>query len=304
VPAGIEAKVIDGDQRMWLKVVPVRTVVVLDYRGAPYLRFSASGVAVNHNSEMYYLNQTPAEAVPSNLTPRTPPHWSGVSDSHDYSWHDGRLHALATVARAPGSSFAGQWRIPLLVGGAPSAVSGGLWHADDPSLVWLWPIIVLLACTLAARRVRAPALDARIARVLGFAALAGILVAGAGKELHGRPTVSYTQIFTFAVIVLFVAWGLRQLLFRRPTYFTYLAIAFVALWEGAQLLPTLFDGFVLAAVPPFLARAAAVVCLGCGGSLLLIPARLGEGSDPGADQRAAERSPETDEAPSPVAPPT
>ena len=32
---------------------------MLDYRGVPYLRFTRSGVAVNENSEMYYLNQTP-----------------------------------------------------------------------------------------------------------------------------------------------------------------------------------------------------------------------------------------------------
>ncbi|MBV9803987.1 MAG: hypothetical protein JO130_12375, partial [Solirubrobacterales bacterium] len=53
VPPGLDAKVIDGDLRMWLRVPPQDTVVVLDYRGAPYLRFSNSGVAVNHNSAMY-----------------------------------------------------------------------------------------------------------------------------------------------------------------------------------------------------------------------------------------------------------
>src|SRR5690242_20478773 len=50
VPPGLEAKVVDGDLRMWLRVPPNETVVVLDYRGAPYLRFSPAGVAVNHNS--------------------------------------------------------------------------------------------------------------------------------------------------------------------------------------------------------------------------------------------------------------
>jgi hypothetical protein len=61
VPSGVEAKVVDGDQRMWLRVGPGETVVVLDYRGAPYLRFSRAGVEVNHNSTMYYTNQSPAE---------------------------------------------------------------------------------------------------------------------------------------------------------------------------------------------------------------------------------------------------
>ena len=59
LPAGLQAKVIDGDLRMWLQAPPNRTVIVLDYRGAPYVRFSPAGVDVNHNSSMYYLNQTP-----------------------------------------------------------------------------------------------------------------------------------------------------------------------------------------------------------------------------------------------------
>ena len=51
------------------------TVVVLDYRGAPYLRFSRSGVDVNQASSMYYLNQTPAETPP--VQPR-PEHATAV----------------------------------------------------------------------------------------------------------------------------------------------------------------------------------------------------------------------------------
>ncbi len=39
--------------------------VVIDCRGAPYLRFDSRGVAANTNSAMYYLNQTPvAEPLP------------------------------------------------------------------------------------------------------------------------------------------------------------------------------------------------------------------------------------------------
>ena len=86
VPVGLDAKVVDGDQRTWLRVVPSETVVVLDNRGAPYLRFSASGVEVNQNSAMYYLNQTPvAETPPSNLTRTTPSSWQLVTVGHDYA---------------------------------------------------------------------------------------------------------------------------------------------------------------------------------------------------------------------------
>lgn len=234
LPAGVEGKVIDGDLRLWLRVSPRETVVVLDYRGSPYLRFSRSGVAVNQNSAMYYFNQTPAEVPPSNLGPGTAPKWSNASGGHEYSRHDGRLHALATVAIAPGTAYVGRWSVPVRVNGAPTMITGGLWHADDPSLVWFWPIVVLVACVLAARRVNRPELDLRLARILSVAALAAIAVAGVGRELHGRPSVSVLQMITLGVIAAFVVWASRQLLLRRAGYITYFAVGFAAIWEGAE----------------------------------------------------------------------
>ena len=267
---------IDGDQRMWLRVDPGRTVVVLDYRGAPYLRFSRSGIAVNRNSAMYYLNQTPAEVPPSNLRPTMAPRWLSVSGGHEYSWHDGRLHALATVALAPGASYVGRWSIPVRVDGRVGAIAGGLWHAEDPSIVWFWPVVVLLACALALWRVRRAELDELAARVLAFGSLVGIGCAAVARDLHGRPSVSVFQLIAFAVFVAFVVWALRQLLLRRAGYFTYFVIASVAIYEGAQLLPTLLNGFVLAAVPAVVARSAAVACLGCGVASLLFSFRLAD----------------------------
>jgi hypothetical protein len=275
-PAGLDAKVVDGDLRMWFKVRAPETVIVLDYIGAPYLRFSPAGVAVNENSEMYYLNQNPAEVPPAGLTAKTPPKWSSVSSGRTYEWHDGRLHAQATQALAPGSSYVGPWRVPVEIGDGVSAVSGGLWHRGGPSIVWFWPILVLLLCTLAARRVRVPEVNRRAARALAVPSLLAILTAGIGKQLHGRPGLSGYNVFLFAVIVAFVAWALWQVVIHRPGYITYFAIAFVSIYEGAQLAPTLVDGYVLAAVPALVARIAAVVCLGCGAGLLVLPARLSE----------------------------
>jgi hypothetical protein len=270
-PVGIDAKVIDGDQRMWLRVPRGRDVIVLDYRGAPYLRFTAAGVDVNHNSAIYYLNQTPvAEVPPSHLTRSTPPSWHRISDANSYSWHDGRLHALATVARSPGTSYIGRWTIPMTVDGRATAVAGGLWHADDPSIVWFWPAVVIVACVLAAWRLHRAELDDRLARILALAALAGVTVGGIARQLHGRPTVSAFQVIGLALILAFVGWALWRMLLRRPGYFFYLIVAVAALWQGAELFPTLLDGFVLAAVPALVARTAAVVCLGTGIGLLVI----------------------------------
>jgi hypothetical protein len=236
LPAGLDAQVIDGDQRMWLRVSPGATAVVLDYRGAGYLRFSRSGVDVNQNSAMYYLNQTPAETPPSNLTARTPAAWQRVSGSHDYGWHDGRLHALATVALSPGTSYVGRWRIPVLID---------------------------------------------------------------GRVIHGRPAVSVSQLLTFGVIVVFVAWGLRRVLLARLGWFGLFAVSFAALWEGVQLIPTLLNGFVLAAEPALIARTAAVVCLGCGAGLVLLAYRLAgqaEPESPATDRSSEEYDSEDDRA--------
>jgi hypothetical protein len=287
-PASLEAKVVDGDQRMWLRVPANRTVVILDYRGAPYLRFSSSGVAVNHNSAMYYLNQTPfALKPPANLGPRTPPKWEQVTGGHDYGWHDGRLHALASVARPGAASFAGTWRVPILVDGRAMAISGGLWHADAPSIVWFWPIAVLLLCVVAAWRVRRPALDQWTSRLLGLAALGAVAAAALGRGLHGRPDVSVIQLVELAIVLAFVCSASIRVLFQHPGFFTYLVIALVALWEGVELIPTLLNGFVLIDEPAFVARVATVVAVGSGVCLVLMIFRL---HDLELDKQEAERS--------------
>lgn len=280
IPPGLEAKVVDGDLRMWMRVPADETVVVVDYQGAPYLTFSASGVAVNENSAMYYLNMTPVpETPPTNLTAHTPPHWHKVSSGHVYEWHDGRLHALAAVALTPGDSFVGRWNLPLRIDGHLTGITGGLWHAEDPSIVWFWPILVLVACVLAAWRVRNPRLDALVARVLAIVALVCVTIAGLGVELHGRPTITGLQMVELALILAFVGWGSSRALLRQPGYFTCFLIGVGAVWAGGVLVTTLVYGYVLILLPAFLARTVTVINLGAGAALLLLVFRLADLSD-------------------------
>ena len=288
VPTGIEAKVIDGDQRLWLHVSPRRTVVVIDYQGAPYLRFSPRGVAVNTASAMYYLNQVPAETPPATTGPRVAPHWSPVSGANTYGWHDGRLHALAATAPAPGASYLGRWRVPLRIDGVPSAITGGLYFAASPSIVWFWPILVALACAAAVLRLRRPELDERLARGLAAVALAGFAVAVTGQQLHGRPSVSVGQGVLLAAALAFAAWAAWRLARRRHGWFTFFLIAALAIWEGASLIAVLLDGYVLMALPPLLARVAVVTCLSAGVALLPVVFALAERS---GRRRAETRDP-------------
>ncbi|PZS11099.1 MAG: hypothetical protein DLM64_07320 [Solirubrobacterales bacterium] len=275
VPAGLEPKIIDGDLRIWLQVVPSKTVVVLDYRGAPFVRFSRSGVELNHNSPMYYLNQSPAEIPPTSLGPSTAPRWSRVSSGHAYRWDDGRLNSLSKTALAPGTEYAGRWTIPVLVNGRRTAIAGDLLHAENPSIVWFWPILVLLACVLASRRLRRPELDLGVARALSFAALVSIAIAAISLELHGRPTVAVVQFVALGIAIACVAWGLRRVLFAPTGYFYFFVIAFGALGAAGDLVTTLVHGYVLAALPAFVVRAGTVLGLASGGGLLLLLGRLG-----------------------------
>jgi hypothetical protein len=276
LPAGVTAQVIDGDQRLWLRVGPRRTVVVLDYQGAPYLWFTRAGVQVNTASAMYYLNQVPAQTPPPGTGARVTPRWTRVSSGHTYGWHDGRLHALATTALAPGASYLGRWQVPLRVDGTRSAIAGGLYYKPSPSIVWFWPILVALACVLAARRLRRPELDERVARGLAALALAGFAVAVTGQQLHGRPSVSVGQGIVLAVALAFAAWAAWRLVTRRHGWFTFFVIAAVAIWEGASLIAVLLDGWVLLALPPALARVAVVACLSGGVALLPVIFALAE----------------------------
>jgi hypothetical protein len=275
LPAGLQAKVVDGYQQLWLSVPPGETVVVPDYRGAPWVRFDRNGVSINENSEMYYLDQTPvAETPPANLKPTTPPHWTQVSSGHSYMWREGRLHGLISEALAPGTTYVGSWIVPITLDGRRATISGALWHANAPSLVWFWPIVVMIACVLAGWRLRRPKLDTRLARGLALSLLAAITVAAAGRELHGRPTVGTGQLVALFVVVVCVTYGASRVLRGQAGYFLLFAIAFASLWAGGILITTLLHPFVLMVIPGFLARCATVVCLGGGISLILVSLRM------------------------------
>jgi hypothetical protein len=275
-PPGLDAKVVDGDLRMWLQADTRRTVIVLDYRGAPYVRFSTQGVQVNHNSSMFYLNQVPADLVPSNIGPRTPADWIQVSSGHSYEWHDGRLHALAATALAPGTRYVGRWSIPVLINGRREVIAGALTYAPNPTVVWFWPIVVALACVLAGLRLRRRELDIRIARGLALVAIVAFIVAALGEQLHGRPNVSVGQLILLAFLLAFAGWALRGLALGRHGWFGFFLIALAALFEGATLIGVLLHGYVLIALPAFVARVTVISCLAAGAALLPVIFRLAE----------------------------
>lgn len=274
-PAGVDARVVNAYLNLWIQVPANARVTVLDFRGAPWVRFSPAGVAVNHNSQEYYLSQVPVPAVPpSGLTRATPPHWVQVSRGHAYAWREGRLHALATVALAPGQSYVGSWRIPVIVNGRRGVISGGVWHRGAPSIVWFWPVLVLLACALAAWRVRSTDLDHRLSSALALVLLALVAVGMAGKYLHGSPTVTVWNVVLLLVLLAILGAVAGRLLGGRSGPPLLLVVAVIGLWAGLTLLPVLTHGYALVILPLFLARAIAVALLGGALSLALFGVRM------------------------------
>jgi hypothetical protein len=274
VPPGFRARVVDGDLRLWLQVPRHESVLVLDYRGAPYLRFEDGRIWANQNSQMYYYNQIPPANPPSRLGKLTPPHWIAVAHGYSYEWHDGRLQALALEAIAPGSSYLGAWRIPLVLDGRQLALSGTLWFRAAPSIAWFWPVVVLLLCVLAAWRLRDLRLDAAVARFVALFTLVGITLAAIGRDLHGRPGLSGFGVAELTFIAVLAAWTAWRTVRDRARAFAYCLIVVAALWEGITLVPTLLHGYVLLALPPFLGRLATVMCLGGAVALTLPTIRL------------------------------
>ena len=224
---------------------------------------------------MYYLSQTPVPAIPpAGLRRTTPPHWQPVSSGHSYMWRDGRLHALATIALPPGTSYVGRWTVPIVIDGRRSVIAGGLWYSPKPTPVWFWPIAVIIACVLAAWRLRSPTIDRRLARGLSVAVLAGMLVTAVGRGLHGRPTVSMLQLAVFVASVAVIGFLGSRVARARFGYPLLFIIAFAGLWVGAMLVPTALHHYVLMAVPAFLARSAMIVCLGGGVGLIVLALRM------------------------------
>ena len=291
VPSGIEARVVDGDQRLWLRVPPPLTVVVLGLESEPYLRFSPRGIESNTNSPTYYLNRARPLTPPAGLGPRTPPAWKHIALGESTSWHEDRLHALALARHPSGNALVGRWLVPIVVDGRRTAIAGTLRHSAAPSLLWFWPLLLAAALVPALLRLRAARLEAQVGVALAALALVAATTARLGRELYGRPTVSAGQLAlagaTCAAALAFAALYTRQ----DWRVLAAAAIGTAALYQGLALVGTLRNGYVLAVLPGWAERTATAVSLSAGAALLVAVLAGGilEGSDERRPATRAER---------------
>jgi hypothetical protein len=275
VPHGLETRIVDGDQAIWMRAKPFLTVIVTGLRGEPYLRFSSAGVAVNTRAATWFLNRVYPQTVPRSDTLDTRPQWKELSSGHSWTWHDGRLHTPALAVHPSGDAYLGRWVVPLVVDGHGTAIRGGLWQSEPASLLWFWPLLVAAACIPAMLKLREAQLEKQVGVVLAGLALVAATTARLGRELYGRPTVSSGQLVLVALTCFVVA--ALVFLCSRPDwrFLGGFLIGIFATYQGLALVSTLRDGWVLAALPGWLERSAAGLSLASGAALIFVSLRVG-----------------------------
>jgi hypothetical protein len=138
---GLEARVLNHDDRIELVYDGERPLVVEGYRGEPYLRFNPDGlVEVNRRSPAAYLNEDRFAQVelPARADHRAPPSWAPVAENGRYDWHDHRIHWMSESTQPPQIEDEAErtkvfdWDIPMASAGRPVEVRGTLsWLGKD-----------------------------------------------------------------------------------------------------------------------------------------------------------------------------
>lgn len=260
---GIAAKVVDGDQTLWLRVPPTADISVPGTLGEPLLRFDRRGVWLNLHSPTAQsdgIDRFDLRPSASGL----PPLWHRLAGGHSYAWHEHRLHLLEPLARQTGS--AGPWSVPVVVGGRRLGLRGVLDYTS-PGAAWAW-----LAGT-AALLLAAAAASVRSTTAVAAFALAATLAVWAirvGRALYGRPdvaTVGWIDIALTSAIGALLVFGLT-----RPDagtrVFTAFFVGLGAVYEGLTMLPVLTHSIALNAIPSVVSRILELVALGAGAGAL------------------------------------
>ncbi len=143
VPAidGLEAQILNNDDRIQLRNGSDRVVIVEGYRNEPYLRFRPDGtVQVNRRSPAFYLNQDrfAQVQVPRSATPQAKPVWRQVAANGRYDWHDHRIHWMSNEPPKPVREDESRrakifdWKLPVSVARQAAVINGTLtWLGKD-----------------------------------------------------------------------------------------------------------------------------------------------------------------------------
>jgi hypothetical protein len=257
---GLRARVLDGDQTLWLAAPASLAVAVRGTLGEPLLRFDRAGVWLNLRSPTAQADGIDRLALRPSANPAAPPLWHRVSDGHTYTWHEHRLHLLEPLARGRSSAGPiGPWAVPI-VAGARRFSLGGVLDYRPPGATWAWLVLTAALSTAASA---AATRSAAVLVGLALAATALVWAMRIGRELYGRPLVGWAGYLGIAVTSLVGAALVYGLLHRDEgiRILTSFLVGFGALYEGLTMLPVLTHAIALNALPSPLARAVEALIL-------------------------------------------
>jgi hypothetical protein len=250
---GIEAKVVDGDQTMWLRVPASETVAVPGTLGEPLLRFDRGGVWLNLRSPTAQQDAIDKYDLRPSANPAARPLWHRLTHAHAYAWHEHRLHLLQPLAKIrKRAGPLGPWAVPVVAGGRRESVSGVLDYRP-PHAVWAW---IALTAVLAAAAAAAAARRTRVLLAAALAATPLVWTIRIGRELYGRPfvpVIGWVEVGITCVVGAALLYGLLQ----RDAGIRILAaflVGFGALYEGLTMFPLLTHAIALNALPTGFAR--------------------------------------------------
>ena len=156
---GLQAQVLNFDDRIELRNETGETVVVRGYSGEPYLRFGSDGtVEVNRRSPAAYLNEDrfAQVEVPGRADPKAEPEWKVVARNGRYDWHDHRIHWMSQTAPEKvreddsGRTKVFDWKLPISVASGPATISGSLtWLGKDSGGFPVAAVVSLAAAVVA-----------------------------------------------------------------------------------------------------------------------------------------------------------
>ncbi len=135
----------------WVRITNqgATTIVILGYRGEPFLRLSHNQVEVNQLSstaaQTGLIPVDPGPGAPAAGGPVAQPRWVRSSDADSVTWIDTRIAPPQQSQQASGS-----WELPLVVDGQQVSVVGTRALIPPPS-PWPWvAVLVLLTAAVAA----------------------------------------------------------------------------------------------------------------------------------------------------------
>lgn len=267
----VQAKIVDGDRQLWLRVKRDTTVSVAGAEGEPMLLFDRNGVFVNVRSLTAAADRIGHFRLSRDLNPHASPAWQRLTGGHSFLWHDHRLHALEPLAKGDARrTVIGRWSIPLSIDGRPRPLEGELTYIP-PRPLWPW---LLVAGALAAGVWLGLAVSESpaVGSTIGAALVVTVVVWAIriGRESFGRPAVGvvgHLEIgLTCALGVVFL-WGLLHKS-ADVRVFTALFVGIGAVYQGLVMFRVLTHSIALSVLPTFAAQVGVAVSLGLGAGLV------------------------------------